>query len=868
MTLRITALILLLNLGLSCKPANARTWITADSIYLFSYAQPQNSGRTGLQFAWSRDAQHWKTIGDQSGFVRSDYGRWGAQKKMITPWLIQGPDMSWHCVWQLNSEEPVFALVSSKDLLYWGPQSYPKVAATGTCLHPVIRYDVSQKTYLITYTDKNRHYYQVQTTDFKHYTAAKPVSQDAYHFAQVEVHLPTGNFKGQLHKVSWKQAAALIAANDLNEYHSARDRESAATDPARFAGLKTIDASLTFNPDQTKPISNLLIGAFFEDLNYAADGGLYGELIQNRNFEYRLSDKEGRDTTWNAMHSWQLTGQGTQLKLDSVEPIHVNNPHYVLLTTQEPGAKLSNNGYDGIPLIKNAAYDLSLFVKSVDPGKHYFKVRLVNPDGTVLATTNLNTSSTHWKKLEVKLIPNADAKAARLELEPITKGKLALDMVSLFPENTFHHRKNGLRADIASAVADLHPKFLRFPGGCLVHGDGLGNIYRWKNTIGPLESRRPDRNLWGYHQSMGLGYFEYFQFCEDIGAQPVPVIAAGVPCQNSATGGGGQQGGIPIDQMPAYIQDILDLIEYANGDKNSTWGKKRAEAGHPAPFNLKYIGIGNEDLISDVFEIRFSMIYAALKKAHPEITVIGTVGPNSDGTDYTEGWRIADSLQVPMVDEHYYKSPGWFIYNQDFYDKYDRTHSKVYLGEYAAHLPGKPVNVETALSEALYLTSIERNGDIVHMASYAPLLAREGYTDWNPNLIYFNGQQVHLTTGYQVQKLFGQNSGYRYTPGQLQLSNEAEKVRVRVGFSMVRDTVSGDQILKLINLLPVAIDLTTDLSPWIKPNSNVSATKTIFTGAPTDKKALPESKDVTIEQKPVMKLPPYSFTLIRFNGGM
>jgi alpha-L-arabinofuranosidase len=261
-----------------------------------------------------------------------------------------------------------------------------------------------------------------------------------------------------------------------------------------------------------------------------------------------------------------------------------------------------------------------------------------------------------------------------------------LDMVSLFPKKTFKNRKNGLRPDLAETVAAIRPRFIRFPGGCVAHGDGLDNIYRWKNTIGPLEARKPQPNIWRYHQSAGLGYFEYFQYCEDIGAQPLPVLAAGVPCQNSGIGpnGGGQQGGIPMSEMDEYVQEILDLVEWANGAANSKWGKLRAEAGHPAPFNLKYIGIGNEDLISDVFEDRFTMIYKAIRQKHPEITVIGTAGPFHEGADYRQGWALATKLQVPLVDEHYYEEPGWFINNQDYYDHYDRNKAKVYLGEYAS----------------------------------------------------------------------------------------------------------------------------------------------------------------------------------------
>jgi alpha-L-arabinofuranosidase len=254
-------------------------------------------------------------------------------------------------------------------------------------------------------------------------------------------------------------------------------------------------------------------------------------------------------------------------------------------------------------------------------------------------------------------------------------------MLSFFPQRTFKERKNDLRADLAQSIADIHPRFIRFPGGCGAHGDGLANIYRLKNTVGPLESRKPQKNLWGYHQTTGLGYFEYFQFCDDIGAEPMPVIAADVPCQNSATGGTGQQGGVPMCDMDDYVLDVLDLIEWANGGVKTKWGKLRAEAGHPLPFNLKYVGIGSEDLINDIFEERFTMIYKAVKEKHPEITVIGTVGPSFEGTDYVEGWKIASKLNVPIVDEHYYQTPGWFIHNQEYYDKYDHAKPMVYLGE-------------------------------------------------------------------------------------------------------------------------------------------------------------------------------------------
>lgn len=455
---------------------------------------------------------------------------------------------------------------------------------------------------------------------------------------------------------------------------------------------------------------------------------------------------------------------------------------------------------------------------------------------------------------------------ARLEIVPQTEGKIALDMISLFPRNTFKGRKNGLRADLAQTIADIQPRFVRFPGGCVAHGDGLENIYRWENTIGPLESRKPQRNIWGYHQTAGLGYYEYFQFCEDIGAEPVPVVAAGVCCQNSATGGAGQQGGIPMCEMHDYVQDVLNLIEWANGDpKKSQWAKMRADAGHPKPFNLKYVGVGNEDLITDLFEERFTMIYEAVKEKYPDITVIGTAGPFYEGTDYVEGWDIATKLNVPMIDEHYYVPPAWFIYNQDYYDRYDRTKAQVYLGEYAAHVPGRHNNIETALAEALYLTACERNGDIVHMTSYAPLLAKEGKTNWNPDLIYFNNTEVKPTVGYYVQKLYGENAGDEYLASYMDISSHDEKVKKRIACSVVRDSKTNDTIIKLVNLLPVEVKPALDINPLNITGEKVI--KTVLTGQPEDKDAKPEETLITVSDIKDLRLPAYSFTVLRIKAG-
>ena len=806
--------VLLLSLQPAAFAAMHETTATPDSVSLFAYATRGDDGRSGLRFAWSMDGKHWFEIGQNYGYLRCDYSRWGSQKKMLDPNLKQLPGGEWLCVWKLNDHDG-YGQARSKDLIYWEAQQYPRT-----------------------------------TPDFEG-TRVK---------AKIAGHEETGTVS----QVPWSVVDGLTRTYERNQYRNSLYGERPVQDKERFAGLKPIKATVTAQPEETKEISDLLMGIFFEDINYSADGGLYAELIQNRDFEYDPSDREG-DKNWNSTHSWKLEGENATFTVSTSDPIHPNNPHYAVLKTNQPGAALTNTGFDGIALKAGEKYDFSLFARIPEGSKSgKLLVRLVDADDTVQGETTVTVSSRSWKTYKAVLTAKASADT-RLELRPQSAGEIELDMISLFPQNTFKGRKNGLRPDLAQTLADMHPRFVRFPGGCVAHGDGLKNIYQWKNTIGPLEARKPARNLWGYHQSMGLGYYEYFQFCEDIGAEPLPVLAAGVPCQNSACHGdlrGGPQGGIPMSEMGAYIQDILDLIEWANGDARKTkWGKIRAESGHPKPFNLKYIGIGNEDLITDVFEERFTMIYLAIKEKYPEMIVVGTVGPFNEGTDYVEGWKLADKLGVPMVDEHYYQSPGWFLHNQDFYDKYDRSKkTKVYLGEYATHISGRRANMETALTEALYLAALERNGDVVHMTSYAPLLAKDGRTQWNPDLIYFNNREVRPTTGYYVQKLYGQHAGDHYIPSQVNLDNQDSRVKLRVGSSIVRDSKTGDVIVKLVNLLPVSIE--TDVRLPGMDGIQSSATRTVLAGAP---EATPLPVTDTIEAGTSFKqeLPAYSFTVIR-----
>lgn len=828
-----------------------------DSAYIFVYGTAKNNYHNGLHIAWSLDKHTWHPFGPEHSFVKSDYGPWGSQKKMFDPFLFHAPDGTWHCVWSLNKEDGVFAHASSTDLITWSRQSYPLVLSGGNCLEPMIAYDDTNEVYTISWTsDKGgRQTYFVTTKDFKSYSAAKKTT--AFLPKKEKVVFSDSEQSGTLHKVPWRTVDNINKAQQLSAYKAKLNSERTADDVQRFGSLEDVKATINIEKGATRKISDLLMGIFFEDINYAADGGLYAELIQNRGFEYSADIRK----EWNNLTAWHAYDTNSDLSIDTASPIHINNKHYVSLNAPAGGG-IVNEGFGGIAVHANEKYNFSLFARSPEIKNTNLVIRLEDINGKTIAQAIVTRLSKTWKKHELTLASNATVKNARLVIQLQQAGKVELDMVSLFPEETFYNRKNGLRADLAQTIADMKPRFVRFPGGCVAHGNGIENIYHWKNTIGPLEARKPQRNLWGYHQSYGLGYFEYFQFCEDLGAEPIPVVAAGVPCQNSGHNGrpiAGQQCGIPMEEMGDYVQDILDLIEYANGDVNTVWGKKRAEAGHPKPFNLKYIGVGNEDLITDVFEERFTMIYNAIKEKYPEINIIGTAGPFYEGTDYVEGWKLATKLQVPYIDEHYYNPPGWYIHNQDFYDKYDRSKAKVYLGEYAAHIPNRSSTIETALAEALHLCNIERNGDIVAMTSYAPLLAKIGNTQWNPDLIYFDNTEVKPTIGYYVQQLFGQHSGNEYIFSSLQLTSDDDNVRKRIGKSIVRDNASGDIIIKLVNFLPIEVDVASDIFDVVADSGNVKAT--ILSGAPDDKQAKPVETTIDVTS---FRLQPYSLTVIRF----
>ena len=808
--------------------------------------------RDGLHAAYLDFDNIWHEIGQ---LCASDYGPWGVEKKMYEPNLARANDGTWRAVWQLNNNTPCFAAAYSPDLITWRPQDYP-LMSTKNCLQPIV-FEGDDGTFDIYYkTDTDRRYVTA-SHDFRTFSADEPSSISDLAWGNTGVTIGDKVYQGQIFDISQGELINILTHFEMQRRDSEMSSERMGDDANRFKGMSEAKAKLTVFPNKKKAISDKLVGIFFEDISYAADGGLYAELVQNRDFEYNAKDRR----EWNSTTAWHST---TDITIATDNPLSENNPHYAVLESDP----ITNEGWDGIydPAPGNI-YDFSMQVRHIDCKKKKWLVQLVTSDGEVIAENKLTTKGTGWQKYVLELNTNQPKTRqegknhdCQLRIIPLKKGKVAVDMVSLFPRETFKSHKNGLRKDLAQTIADLHPKFVRFPGGCMSHGQGLDNIYHWHHTVGPLEERKPDFNIWHYHQTRGLGFYEYFQFCEDIGAEPLPVLAAGVPCQNSganAKGYAGQQGGIPMADMPAYCQEILDMIEWANGDPaTSKWAKMRAEAGHPAPFNLKYVGIGNEDIISTTFEERYGMICQAIKEKYPNIIVCGTVGPfHAPSADYVEGWDYAKKHAniIDMVDEHYYESTGWFINHQDYYDDYDRSAPKVYLGEYAASTNAKRSNVETALAEAIHLCNVERNGDVVAMTSYAPLLAKDKHHNWNPDLIYFTNNSVRTTPSYETQRLFSKYSGDRHVASSISAD---ETISRRVVASVVEDSKSGHRYLKLVNALPVALSLTVEGITLPQ-----GATYEGFNGKP-------DNQSVTIEQgsckEGTLILPPYSMRVYQF----
>jgi alpha-L-arabinofuranosidase len=565
----------------------------------------------------------------------------------------------------------------------------------------------------------------------------------------------------------------------------------------------------TLTVQTSKPgtsISPTMYGVFFEDINYAADGGLYAEMVKNRSFEFTPDHFMG----------WQMFGHVT-LKDDG--PFE-RNPHYVELTSpghSEKWTGLQNEGFFGMGVRQGESYRFSVWARVPDGTPVTLMVQLIDESSMSeeqnFTSADLTIDSKTWKKytLILKSARTTDKANLRIFLSDAKHnsgtGTVDLEHVSLFPVNTFKGRENGLRADLAQALADMHPGIFRFPGGCIVEGCDLGTRYQWKNTVGPVENRPLNENRWeytfnyrffpDYRQSYGLGFYEFFQLCEDIGAAPLPVLNVGMACQFQNWDN--EKAHVPAnaDSLKPYIQDVLDLIEFANGPATSQWGKVRADMGHPAPFNLKYIAIGNEQWESFYYE-RLKPFVAAVRKAYPDIKIIGTSGPDSEGKSFEDGWKAMRAQKADLVDEHFYRNIDWFKNNMDRYANYDRRGPKVFAGEYACHDKGKKWNhFGASIYEAAFMTTLERNADVVRMATYAPLFAHIAGWQWRPDLIWYDNLRTFRSCSYYVQQMYATNKGTNVLPATL--SSPTPKGQDGLFASAVWDKPSQSVIVKVIN---------------------------------------------------------------------
>lgn len=555
-----------------------------------------------------------------------------------------------------------------------------------------------------------------------------------------------------------------------------------------------------------------MYGIFFEDINYAADGGLYGELVKNRSFEFP-----------DALMGWKAFGK-FEVKNDG--PFE-RCPHYVVLGYSghnDAATGLQNEGYFGIGIEKGEDYRFSVWAKAVS-GDATVEVSLVDEntmeEHQEFATAELKVSGNEWKKYELVLKPTKTVQKANLRLLLKGKNSVALEHVSLFPKHTFKDRDNGMRRDLAQALYDLHPGVFRFPGGCIVEGSSLEQRYQWKNSIGPVENRPLNGNRWlstfnyrlfpDYYQSYGLGFYEYFLLSEDIGAEPLPVLNVGMACQYQNWNN--PKAHVPVDSLQPYIQDCLDLIEFANGDVNTTWGKKRAEMGHPAPFNLKFLAVGNEQWDNLYYE-RLRPFVKAIKAKYPNIKLIGTSGPDSEGEMFDKGWKAMKELKADLVDEHFYRDEHWFLSHGLRYEGYDRKGPKVFAGEYACHGKGKKWNhFETSLYEAAFMTDLERNADVVDMATYAPLFAHVDGWQWRPDMIWYDNTRMFKTVSYYVQQMYACNKGTNVLP----LTMNGKAVAGQEGqdglfASAVVDKQKGEVIVKVANTSDKTQEVTLNLN--------------------------------------------------------
>lgn len=570
---------------------------------------------------------------------------------------------------------------------------------------------------------------------------------------------------------------------------------------AVFAQQNTADKkTFVVSANQIKAhVEPTMYGIFFEDINMAADGGVYAELVKNRSFEFN-----------NNLMGWteqkKNGGDGT-IEVINRAAERPENAHTLTLNVKSNIGwyGLANEGFRGMGIKKGETYSFSLLARQHKGSKIKLHVELADPKGAIIGQADLIPVDMGWKRYNVKFTANATVNKAHLNVWAKNTGSIDMDMISLFPVHTWKNRPGGLRADLVQKLADLHPGFLRFPGGCIVEGRDLANRYQWKKSIGDIDKRENIINRWNteikprqapdYYQTFGLGFMEYFMLAEDIGAAPLPILNCGMACQfNTAQL-------VPMDQLDPYIQDALDLIEFANGSAATKWGKLRTELGHPKPFNLRLMGVGNEQWGEQYIE-RWKVFTKAIKDKYPYMQLVSSVGPDPDGSKFDLLNTTFRGLHADILDEHYYRAPDWFLKNVKRYDNYDRKGPKIFAGEYAAQSVAvvsqeNKNNWKTAMSEAAFMTGLERNADVVHMASYAPLFAHVDAWQWTPDLIWFDNLRSYGTPNYYVQQLYSLNKGTDVVP--ITLNNETVTGQDGCFASAVLDSKTHQVIIKIIN---------------------------------------------------------------------
>ena len=564
-------------------------------------------------------------------------------------------------------------------------------------------------------------------------------------------------------------------------------------------------------------------GIFFEDINFGADGGFYAELVKNRSFEF-----------YEPMMGWQETskddgnGKVFILKREQRKP---ENPTYIRIDSRNDDGMFGvvNEGFRGMGVRAGNRYNFSVIARKVGNNNPEISIELLSSDGKVIGQTSITGFPEDWKKMKGSFKSSQTDAKATLRVMVDGTGIVDMDMISLFPEDTWNKRENGLRADLVQMLYDLHPGFLRFPGGCIVEGHDLSLRYQWKKTVGPVEDREMIVNRWNteflhrhtpdYYQSFGLGFYEYFLLAEDLGAEPLPILNCGMACQYNT----GEL--VPMDELDPYIQDALDLIEFANGDTTTKWGKLRAEMGHPEPFNMKFIGIGNEQWGEQYVE-RYQKFAEVISNKHPEIMLVGGSGPRPEDERFHYLWKEMKDEKVDLIDEHYYMSPKWFFENAGRYDDYDRNGPKVFAGEYAAHGPDNedPASKNSwlsALSEAAFMTGLVRNADVVHMASYAPLMAHIEAWQWRPDLIWFDNLNVMGTPNYYVQKLYSNHTGSEVL--NITMNGKPVTGQDKLYASASVDKKAGKVYVKLVNASEEAQEVNVDLNGKAKISKKATA---------------------------------------------